>query len=396
MKHHRFLRSMVNKTFISLQILVPALFIFAVNCQASAEKLPVSVLIIEEKEFTEQLRVQGNAESASIARVSPRIPGPIEAIFVKEGDAVEANKTRLFVIDPLKLEKNVEIRRQELAIANLSLKEKEARLKQARADLEKSQLDVNRSRLLWEDNSTSQDNYEKAQLKFKVSEATLEHIQTLIELDREQLKKAQLALSIAEKEFADSTVLAPISGLVSTKLQEPGEIAAPGKPIILIKDPNNIEVSAYLPAEYYNRVRVGQCQAIISSYSSKKYTGNVTFKSPEISPDLRTFQIKCPVSADNAAMVPGALAEVTLILSTRKGLAVPAAAILNREQSKVIFVAEGNRARMVKVATGLENDGFCEVTADGLKAGDLVIIKGQHLLNSDQEIELQKTEGAQK
>ena len=101
MKHHRFLRSMVSKTFISLQILVPALFLFAVNCQASAEKLPVSVLIIEEKEFTEQLRVQGNAESASIARVSPRIPGPIEAIFVKEGDAVEANKTRLFVIDPL-------------------------------------------------------------------------------------------------------------------------------------------------------------------------------------------------------------------------------------------------------------------------------------------------------
>ncbi len=394
MKTTQLFHYQTRRIFRSLSMLLPVLLL-AINYQASAQGLPVTAIPVEEKEFTEQLRVQGSAESASIARVSPRIPGPIDAIFVKEGDAVEANKTRLFVIDPLKLEKNVEIRRQELAIAKLSLQEKEARLKQAKADLEKSQLDVNRSRLLWEDNSTSQDNYEKAQLKFKVSEATVEHTQTLIELDREQLKKAQLALSIAEKEFADSTVLAPISGLVSAKLQEPGEIAAPGKPIILIKDPNNIEVSAFLPAEYYNRVMVGQCQAIISSYSSNSYKSSVTFKSPEISPDLRTFQIKCPVSADKAAMVPGALAEVILVLATRKGLAVPAAAILNRDQGKVIFVAEGNRARMVKVSTGLENNGLCEVTAENLKPGDLVIVKGQHLLNSDQEIELQKSEGAQ-
>ncbi len=394
MKTTQLFHNQTRRIFRSLSMLLPVLLL-TINYQASAQGLPVTAIPVEEKEFTEQLRVQGSAESASIARVSPRIPGPIDAIFVKEGDAVEANKTRLFVIDPLKLEKNVEIRRQELAIAKLSLQEKEARLKQAKADLEKSQLDVNRSRLLWEDNSTSQDNYEKAQLKFKVSEATVEHTQTLIELDREQLKKAQLALSIAEKEFADSTVLAPISGLVSAKLQEPGEIAAPGKPIILIKDPNNIEVSAFLPAEYYNRVMVGQCQAIISSYSSNSYKSSVTFKSPEISPDLRTFQIKCPVSADKAAMVPGALAEVILVLATRKGLAVPAAAILNRDQGKVIFVAEGNRARMVKVSTGLENNGLCEVTAENLKPGDLVIVKGQHLLSSDQEIDLQKSEGAQ-
>ncbi len=368
------------------------LFIFSGVKAVSAQVLQVTATKIETREFSELLKVQGNVESSSIARVSPRIPGPIEDIFVNEGDAVEANKTRLFVIDPVKLEMNLEIRRQELAIARLSLKEKEARLKQAQADLEKSKLDVNRSRLMWEDNSTSQDNFEKAQLKFKVSEATVEHTQTLIELDREQLKKAQLALSIAEKDFADSTVLAPISGRVSAKLQEPGEMAAPGKPILLIKDPDNTEVSAYLPAEYYHRVTVGQCQALITSYANQQIKTEVTFKSPEIIPELRTFQIKCIIPAADKNLVPGALAELSLILATRKGLAVPSTSLLNRNDGKVIFVADNGKARMVKATTGLENDGFCEVSGESLKEGDLVVIKGQHLLNDGQEIQLQTDE----
>jgi len=380
-------------------LLTAALFVivFAAGTQSiEAQPLAVTTTPVTARTFSETLRVQGNVDSASIARVSPRIPGPIEAIFVKEGDAVEANKTRLFVIDPVKLEKNLEIRRQELTIAKLAIKEKEARLKQAEADLEKSKQDANRSRLLWEDNSTSQDNYEKAMLKLKVSEATIEHIKTLIALDHEQLKKAELALVIAEKDFADSTVLAPISGRISQKLQEPGEMAAPGKPILLIKDPDNIEISAYLPAEYYHRVEKGQTKAGIKSYSGAEIKTVVSFKSPEISTELRTFQIKCQVSDPNKLLVPGALAEITILLAEKNGLAVPSATILNRDNGKAIFRVEENRARMIMVTTGLENEGFYEVTAinqaDSLKQGDLIISGGQHLINDGQQVQMQTNE----
>ncbi len=388
------------KSTRSTNFLLTAAFfviVFAVGTQSiEAQPLAVTTTPVTARTFSETLRVQGNVDSASIARVSPRIPGPIEAIFVKEGDAVEANKTRLFVIDPVKLEKNLEIRRQELTIAKLAIKEKEARLKQAEADLEKSKQDANRSRLLWEDNSTSQDNYEKAMLKLKVSEATIEHIKTLIALDQEQLKKAELALVIAEKDFADSTVLAPISGRISQKLQEPGEMAAPGKPILLIKDPDNIEISAYLPAEYYHRVEKGQTKAGIKSYSGAEIKTVVSFKSPEISPELRTFQIKCQVSDPNKLLVPGALAEITILLAEKNGLAVPAATILNRDNGKAIFRVEENRARMIMVTTGLENEGFYEVTAinqaDSLKQGDLIISGGQHLINDGQQVQMQTNE----
>ena len=357
-----------------------------ISMTVCAQSIQVSLEEVNQREFQEILQVQGTVEAVNIARVSPRISGPIEAIYVKEGDKVEAGKTKLFVIDPLKLEKNLEIRKQEVVIARLSLKEKEAQLKQVSADYEKSKIDAKRARLLWEDRSTSQDNYEKAQLKFKVSEANFEHVNTLIDLAREQLAKAQIALTIAEKDYSDSTVYSPLTGVVSEKLQEPGEMAAAGKPIIIVKDPNDTEVTAYLPAEYYLKVSVDNTPVKVKSFMEIPEDAKVTYKSPEISPELRTFKIKCHTLNESKFMVPGGLANLTLVLETRNGLAVPTSSIVNRDGSKAIFIAENGKSKLIKISVGLENEGYTEVTSSQLKAGDKVIVVGQHMVNDGSSI----------
>ncbi len=377
-----------------------------ISMTVCAQSIQVSLEDVNQREFKELLQVQGSVEAVNIARVSPRISGPIEAIYVKEGDKVEAGKTKLFVIDPLKLEKNLEIRKQEVVIARLALKEKEAQLKQVSADYEKSKIDAKRARLLWEDRSTSQDNYEKAQLKFKVSEANFEHVNTLIDLSREQLAKAQIALTIAEKDYSDSTVYSPITGIVSEKLQEPGEMAAAGKPIIIVKDPKDTEVTAFLPAEYYHKVMEDSTPVkinnplIIPDNKEKKEDNSedakVTYKSPDISTDLRTFKIKCHTIKESKFMVPGGLANLTLVLSTRSGLAVPTSSIVNRDGSKAIFIAENGKAKLIKVSIGLENDGYTEVTSEQLKDGDKVkvIVIGQHMVNDGSSININVSNGA--
>ncbi len=373
-------------TFFTLFLLIN----FAVTSAAQIQSAIVDTETLKLYDFEERLKVQGNIESVKVAKVSARIPGPIEAIFVSEGDLVEAGITPLFQIDSIKLQKNVEIRQQELAIARLSLKEKQARLKQANADFEKAQSDLNRFRLLWEDNSTSADNYEKALLKHKVSQAAVEHTQALIDLSGEQLKQAELALRIAEKDFADSTVYAPISGRVVTKLQEPGETAAPGKPVILIKDPEKTEISAHLPAIYYHRVKEGETQANISTEGCPPFKQKVSFKSPVINPTLRTFQVKCLNEGGKNALIPGALAELTFILSRETSLGVESGAILNRAGGKVVFIARNGTAHMVSIETGIENDGRTQIISKGLKENDVAIIRGHNLLNEGQKISLRK------
>ena len=69
-----------------------------ISMTVCAQSIQVSLEEIKQREFKELLQIQGTVEAVNIARVSPRISGPIEAIYVKEGDRVEAGKTKLFII----------------------------------------------------------------------------------------------------------------------------------------------------------------------------------------------------------------------------------------------------------------------------------------------------------
>lgn len=370
------------------QYVVLLFLITILTVPAIAREAVVVTESLQRKEFIWRLPVQGSVESSHEAKVSPRIPGPIEAIFVNEGDRVEAGSTCLFQIDSMKLQKNVEIRKQEMEVARYSLKEKQTRLKQAQADLDKAQMDMVRVRLMWEDNSTSKDNLEKAQLKYRVSELAVEHAQAIIDLAGEQLKQAELAVRIAEKDYADSRVFAPMNGIVVSRLQEAGEMAAPGKPILVIKDPDHIEVVAHIPADYYHSVITGSTTALISTGGKDRTEVEISFKSPVINPALRTFQIKCRYPAMAARMIPGELADIVVILSRREGFSVPDSAILNRNGHRVIFAAESGRAQMIKVECGLENDGMTEIFSDRLTPDTQVIVRGQNMLEEGQAISI--------
>ena len=136
-----------------------------------------------------------------------------------------------------------------------------------------------------------------------------------------------------------------------------------------------------MPAEFYHKVTVENTPVKVKSFLDIPEDAKVTYKSPEISPDLRTFKIKCHTLNDSKLMVPGGLANLTLVLETRSGLAVPTSALVNRDNSKAIFIEENGKAKLVKVSVGLENEGFTEVTNSQLKIGDKVIVKGQHMVN---------------
>ena len=96
------------------------------------------------------------------------------------------------------------------------------------------------------------------------------------------------------------------------------------------------------------------------------------------------------------------MASVTIILNHRQGLGVPSHAIIERNLGKVIFVANGDKARLLAVKTGLANDGITEILAAetvapngdrtpfALSADTQVITEGQYLLIDDSPIAIRK------
>ncbi len=142
---------------------------------AARRRIPVVVTPVERRAFERRVVVQGNVEAKHSALVSPRLDGTIEAIFVDEGDCVKAGETRLIQIDALKLEKSVEIREGELAVARCALREKQANLEREQVGLEQAELDYRRHKELFERQVESKNVLEQAETELKRAHALVKH-----------------------------------------------------------------------------------------------------------------------------------------------------------------------------------------------------------------------------
>jgi len=119
----------------------------------------------------------------------------------------------------------------------------------------------------------------------------------------------------------------------------------------------------------------------------------ITYKSPTIQPKLRTFEVKCLLESPPENFVPGAMAQIAILLEKRTGPGVPSDAIQIRGGRPVVFLVEDHTARMVEVTTGLEMDGWTEIREGTLKENAPVVSMGQFLLNDGAAVRMQRGEG---
>ncbi|HRU06878.1 MAG TPA: efflux RND transporter periplasmic adaptor subunit, partial [Candidatus Brocadiia bacterium] len=214
-----------------------------------------------------------------------------------------------------------------------------------------------------------------------------------IALAQEEERRAESAVAIAEKELRDSVAVAPIDGVVSKRMAEPGENGERGKAVIRIDDVRQLEASAQAPGQFYPLVKPGQTKARLTVGGKALGEFTIWYKSPTVDTALRTFEVKCDVPGDRSLAVPGALVEMAIVLEQREGLGVPAESVQLRGGKPVVFVLNGNEARMVAAETGLETEGWVEARGPGLSEGTPVVRQGQFLLNDGSPVAVRKAGG---
>jgi RND family efflux transporter MFP subunit len=349
--------------------------------------VPVVLLPAGRRTFEEKLKISGTVLAKRFALVSARIPGTLDQVFVDAGDVVEAGKTKLFQTDALKLQQAVAIAQQQVAVAECALQEKYALLDKTQVARDQAFADLARYRQLRQQNAIAQQVVEHQEAQCQQLEADIRHIKTLIELAKAQLEQARLNLRIAEKDLADSLVVAPISGRVSMRLKEPGEMAGAGTPVLRIEDGSLVEISVFVPSEYYDRVEEGKTKLRVRVGQTILQDLAVTYKSPTVEPRLRTFQVKALVKSPPPEVVPGALAQVEVILQTRTGVGVPAQAVVQRSGADVVFTVQEGRARALPVQLGLEMDGWREILS-GVDENTPIVSMGQSMLDDGARVRL--------
>jgi len=352
------------------------------------ENFPVKVTNIEKRIFTKTVEAQGTIDTKEHAIVSARIDGVVTDLFVDKGDEVIANKTPLFQIDKVRVEQAYEIAKQDLAVAKCGIREAEANLANMKAQYEKAKTDYERFQRLIEKKAISKDTWELQETRYKATKAGLEHAEAVCQLANEQLKKAEHALKISEKTLSDSLVYAPISGKVSYKFVEQNEFIGAGRPILKIDNPEVLEASIFLPAEYYPYIDIDKTEAVFTAMKKEIGTFKITYKSPTILPNLRTFEVKAILNNKDDYIVAGAMVEVSVILEKKEALGIPKECVLTAGNEKFIFTVFNNVAQKVPVTIGLEINGWVELVDTTLQEGTPIISMGQSFIKEGQKVQV--------
>jgi RND family efflux transporter MFP subunit len=381
---------------IALFLIVPALAtaVFATGCgkkQAAAEA-PVRLLAIRAqpttvRSFERRLTVQGTLEAKNYANVASRADGNLDAIWVDEGDAVVAGETALFQIDSSNRQNALAIAEQDFAVAQASLAVAQASARKTKAEAHKATLDYDRYERLHKDGRVTDSEFESSEVQNESAKAAIAVAEAQVDLAERQVKQAGAGRSIAEKNLADAKILAPISGVVSSRNAERGEQMAVGRVLLRIDDLATVEAAAYLPAQYHPEVIPGETKFRLGIGGRAAGAHTVTYRSPVINPVLRTFEIKGKVAAADGLAVPGQMADLTIVFETREGLGVPSASILTRNGKLIVFVVRDGKAVAREVQTGFQNDAWTEILS-GLAAGEPVVTEGQTQLRDGMPVEV--------
>ena len=356
--------------------------------ESALQTFPVRVIKAQKRLFLRTVDAQGSIDTKEHAIVSARIGGVLTDLFVDEGDVVVANQTPLFQVDKANVEQAVEISKQDLAVAKSAILEADANLANMQAQFDKAKVDYERFQRLLEKKAVSKDAYELQETRYKAAKAGLDHALAVCQLSKEQLKKAEHALKIAEKNLSDSLVYAPISGSVSYKFVEQNEYVSGGKPIVKIDNPDVMEMSVFLPSDYYPYIKVNETKLRISTLTSEIGTVTVTYKSPTILPNLRTFEVKAIIDKENEYAVAGAMVQVSAILEERENIGILKQCVMTQIDKKYLFKVVDNKAVMAVVNTGFETEGWIEITEGDLKEGDEVISMGQTFIKEGQPVQI--------
>lgn len=243
--------------------------------------------------------------------------------------------------------------------------------------------------------TSAQSGVRSAQNALEVARRNHERSQTLaaagaiaerdLELARNQLSQAQAALadararaSTAREQLGNSTVTAPISGIVSERPVSAGDVVQPGGALFTIVDPGSMQLEASVPASVLGQLRIGApVRFTVSGYPGRVFTGTVRRINPAA--DASTGQVPVVVTIPNSegTLVSGLFAEGRVEAEARRAILVPANAVDERGVQPTVLRLKAGVAERVPVTLGARDSETDRVEiVSGVAAGDTLLVGG--------------------
>lgn len=308
--------------------------------ETAQERIKLQAMTVSSRPVEQLGTFTGTVEAEIVNNIAPQTSMRIKKVYVEVGDHVRAGQKLV-----------------EMDAVNLN---------QTRLQMENDKTEFERVDELHKVGGISKSTWDAKKLAYEISQSTYENL-------------------------LENTILtSPISGLVTKRYYDSGDMFNGGTPIYVVEQIHPVKLMVNVSEMLLPRVKKGMTVEVkLDVYGSETFQGTIKLIHPSIDPDTRTFPLEIQIKNADERILPGMFARITFNYGTEERVMVPDRAIVKQTGSaeRYVYVCKDGISYYRKVTVGRLIGDEYEVV-EGLQNGETVAITAQNRLNNGTEIEI--------
>ena len=265
----------------------------------------------------------------------------------------------------------------------------QAALSQYQTALEQANMARNWSRP--EDISSAEELVRQAEEAVRSAEAQKRLDSSLndqVDAARANLDAARSQVALIQQQISDAAIRSPFAGRILGRPIQAGTVVSAGAPIARVIGGQGIYFEGEAPEGTVSSIKIGSTVDVyIDALGQRMYPATVAAISPAAGNIGRLYKVRIQFTATPAEVKAGMFARGQVNLRAIQGaMVVPTSSIIRRSGEDYVFRVEGDKAKLVKISKGLEQELFTQVT--GLKPGDKIVSQGQSTLEDGTPVKI--------
>lgn len=384
--------------FGSLGLLVVVLIVLVIFKGDKEEIISVQTEEVGKRTITQTVSAIGKINPEFQVKITPEVTGEIVSLPVKEGDVVKKGTVLI------KIKSDAYEAQKERAEANLAFNK--SNLASAKANLDKTLSEYNRSKELHAKKLISDAEYE-------IIKSAMIGAQSSYDASSASVKQSEAALKETLEQLGKTTIYAPMAGVITQLNVELGERVlgsgfSQGTDLMTVSDLSSMEARVDVDENDVVLISLDDTADVkVDAFGEKEFKGIVThignsakssgFGTQE---QVVNFEVRIRIIDVDKNLRPGMSCDADIKTETRSNVfAVPIQSVTarveenkaeeeannddeetvvvkketkNNQIDEIVFIVENNKAKSVKIKTGISSDDYIEIK-EGLKGGEKVV-----------------------
>ena len=361
---------------------------------------PSKIVAVEKGDLAKSVVATGKIEPLAKVEVKSKASGIVKKVYVDYGETVKEGQV-LVELDKEQLQSAVEGARANLLAAQAGLQSAEATYQRNVVDAMGPDLPFLKSTVERDRKAAAEgliaasvvDDGEKAYQLALNKQLSAQRNVTVSKAEvakaKAQVAQFEAALSSADQDLRNSTIVSPMDGLVLSRDVEVGDavssilvLGSQATLVMTLGDVSNVYVLGKVDQADIGKVYLGQpARIVVESFKDKKFNGKVTKISPMgVEKDnVTTFEVRVSIQNPGGELKANMSANAEIILEEKHGvLLVPEAAVVYDKDRKTFLEVPDSKEktgrRKLAAKLGISNGVKTELL-DGLKEGDKVVLQ---------------------